>query len=49
MWGREAFLGDYRNVRVLVNHGDRCGSFAATLTERGVDASAPRLNETVTV
>jgi len=47
--GLLSFLDDYRDSRVLVNHGDRCVSFAAALAERGIDASAPRLDETVTI
>jgi putative mRNA 3-end processing factor len=46
--GLLAFLDDYRDARVLVNHGDRCASFAAALAARGFDTSAPRLDETVT-
>jgi len=44
-----AFLDDYRDSRVLVNHGDRCPAFAAELREDGYDARAPDLGETVTV
>ena len=47
--GLLAFLDDYRDGRVLVNHGDRCEAFAATLVDRGLDASAPGLGETVTL
>jgi putative mRNA 3-end processing factor len=45
--GLREFLAAYRDARVLVNHGDRCGPFAATLREDGYDASAPELGETV--
>ncbi|WP_159903282.1 MBL fold metallo-hydrolase [Salinirussus salinus] len=44
-----AFLDAYRDSRVLVNHGDRCGDFAAELRGDGYDASAPELGETVSV
>jgi putative mRNA 3-end processing factor len=44
-----AFLDDYRGSRVLVNHGDRCPTFAAELREDGFDARAPELGETITV
>ncbi|SEW13945.1 MBL fold metallo-hydrolase [Halobacterium jilantaiense] len=43
------FLDDYRERRVLVNHGDRCPAFAAELRADGYDARAPDLGETVTV
>ena len=41
------FLSDYRGAKVLINHGDRCGEFAAELREKGFDASAPELGDTV--
>ena len=44
-----SFLADYRESRVLVNHGDRCPAFAAELREDGFDARAPELGEVVTV
>ena len=44
-----AFLDAYRDSRVLVNHGDRCGDFAAELRADGYDASTPELGETVSV
>ena len=44
-----SFLADYRESRVLVNHGDRCPAFAAELREDGFDARAPELGEAVTV
>jgi putative mRNA 3-end processing factor len=47
--GLLALLDDYRDSRVLVNHGDRCRRFAAELRADGVDARAPELGETVTV
>jgi len=46
--GLLAFLDDYRNASVLVNHGDDCGGFAADLRADGFDATAPALGETVT-
>ncbi|WP_256546267.1 MBL fold metallo-hydrolase [Halobellus inordinatus] len=42
-------LGSYRDVPILVNHGDRCETFADELTERGHRASAPAVGETVTL
>ncbi|WP_121823667.1 MBL fold metallo-hydrolase [Halostella salina] len=39
------FLDAYRDVTVLVNHGDRCGAFADELRGDGYDASAPRIGE----
>ncbi|WP_200531257.1 MBL fold metallo-hydrolase [Halorubrum sp. LN27] len=47
--GLESFLDTYRGARVLVNHGDRCESFAAALREDGFDATAPELGERVEV
>jgi len=43
------FLDDYRDSRVLVNHGDQCPAFAAELREDGFDARAPDLGRVVTV
>ncbi|USZ70883.1 MBL fold metallo-hydrolase [Natronosalvus halobius] len=45
--GLESFLESYRDSRVLVNHGDRCGWFAEELRADGFDASAPDLGERV--
>ncbi|WP_227353198.1 MBL fold metallo-hydrolase [Haladaptatus salinisoli] len=45
--GLLALLESYRDSRVLVNHGDRCGAFAEELRSEGYDASAPELGETV--
>ncbi|MFW5949198.1 MAG: MBL fold metallo-hydrolase, partial [Halolamina sp.] len=45
--GLRRFLDAYGNAEILVNHGDRCGDFAAELREKGYDASAPTLGETV--
>ena len=45
--GLESFLDSYRDARVLVNHGDRCESFAADLREDGFTASAPDIGERV--
>jgi putative mRNA 3-end processing factor len=47
--GLLAFLDDYREATVLVNHGDRCEAFAADRREAGFDARAPDRGETVTV
>ena len=43
------FLDDYRDSRVLVNHGDRCAAFAEELRGDGYDATAPEIGETVSV
>ena len=43
------FLESYRDSEVLVNHGDRCGEFAAELRGDGYEASAPEFGETVEV
>ena len=47
--GLRGFLDDYRDARVLVNHGDRCPAFAAELRAEGYDATAPELGATLTV
>ena len=41
------FLDAYRDVPVLVNHGDRCGRFAEELRADGFDASAPSIGEPI--
>ncbi|MDL5362115.1 MBL fold metallo-hydrolase [Halalkalicoccus sp. NIPERK01] len=43
------FLSGYEDTPILVNHGDRCGGFAAELREAGYDASAPEVGETIRV
>jgi len=43
------FLDSYEGSRVLVNHGDRCETFAGELGERGYEASAPAIGDSVTV
>jgi putative mRNA 3-end processing factor len=43
------FLDSYRDARVLVTHGDRCGSFATELGDRGFDADAPSVGAVETV
>jgi len=47
--GLLALLEEYRDGRVLVNHGDRCDAFAEELSEMGYDATAPELGAKVTV
>ncbi|WP_276273279.1 MBL fold metallo-hydrolase [Haloarcula litorea] len=47
--GLLGFLDSYRDSQILVNHGDRCGEFAAELRADGLDAGAPALGETLTV
>ncbi|MFC7156057.1 MBL fold metallo-hydrolase [Halomarina halobia] len=42
-------LEEYRGSRVLVNHGDRCASFAEKLVGEGFDASAPALGDEIAV
>jgi len=42
-------LSAYRDVPILVNHGDRCEAFASALDADGFDATAPDLGETITV
>jgi putative mRNA 3-end processing factor len=44
-----AFLDDYRDADVLVNHGDRCEAFAAELREDGFAATAPAVGDAVDV
>ncbi|MHC3436505.1 MBL fold metallo-hydrolase [Natrialbaceae archaeon A-gly3] len=39
------FLEAYRDAEILVNHGDRCETFAEELRADGFDASAPELGE----
>ncbi|AGB38093.1 MBL fold metallo-hydrolase [Natronococcus occultus] len=43
--GLLAFLEEYADAHVLVNHGDRCEEFAADLREDGFDAAAPALGD----
>jgi putative mRNA 3-end processing factor len=47
--GLRTFLDDYQDADVLINHGDRCGAFAADLRETGHSARAPTLDETVRI
>ncbi len=47
--GLLSYLSAYRDTPVVVNHGDRCPAFATELDERGYDAAAPDLGETVTL
>jgi putative mRNA 3-end processing factor len=47
--GLFAFLDSYRDARVLVVHGDRCGAFAEELRDAGVDATAPTLGDELTL
>jgi putative mRNA 3-end processing factor len=42
-------LADYREARVLVNHGDQCERFAADLQSEGFDASAPARGDVVSL
>ncbi len=45
--GLRSLLDDYRDARVLVNHGDRCTDFAAALADDGFAASAPAVGDEV--
>ncbi|GAB7009435.1 MBL fold metallo-hydrolase [Halorubrum trueperi] len=45
--GLETFLDAYRRARILLNHGDRCGPFAADLRADGFDAHAPDLGDRI--
>ena len=47
--GLESFLNEYRDARVLVNHGDRCEAFAEDLRGEGFDASAPEIGERIEI
>ncbi|MFT4922606.1 MAG: putative mRNA 3-end processing factor, partial [Haloarculaceae archaeon] len=47
--GLRSFLDAYRDVPVLVTHGDRCGDFATELRGEGFESQAPELGETVRV
>ncbi|QCC48746.1 MBL fold metallo-hydrolase [Halobellus limi] len=47
--GLREFLADYDDATVLVNHGDRCASFAEELAADGFTARAPAVGETVVV
>jgi putative mRNA 3-end processing factor len=47
--GLREFLDAYPDAEILVNHGDRCESFAGELAADGFAAAAPDLGETVVV
>ena len=47
--GLRSLLDEYRDARVLVNHGDRCAAFAAELADDGFAASAPAVGDEVVV
>jgi len=47
--GLLALLDSYRDTRVLVDHGDRCGAFADELVADGFDASAPENGDQVSI
>jgi len=42
-------LSEYRDSRVLINHGDRCAAFAGELADEGYEASAPEPGDALTV
>ena len=43
--GLYSFLTSYRDAAVLINHGDRCEAFAASLRSRGITARAPAVGD----
>ncbi len=47
--GLRSLLSEYRDSRVLVNHGDRCEAFAGELADDGYEASAPAPGDELTV
>lgn len=47
--GLLAFLDAYQDSEIFVDHGDKCERFAAELRDDDYDATAPELNERVTV
>jgi len=47
--GLRAFLSEYRETPVVVNHGDACKQFADRLAADGYETSAPDLGETLQV
>jgi len=47
--GVVSFLDSYRDSRIVVNHGDRCGAFADELAAAGHRTVAPEIGETVSV
>lgn len=46
---REGFLERYRESEVLLNHGDRCGTFAEEPRGDGYETRAPALGGALTV
>ena len=46
--GLRSFLADYRDATIMVNHGDRCETFAEELRADGYDATAPGLGDVYT-
>lgn len=47
--GLLAFLDSYQESKIFVDHGDACERFAAELRDDGHDATAPELNDHITV
>lgn len=47
--GLRSLLESYQDVTIIVNHGDRCNTFASDLTAAGHQAMAPEIGETVSV
>jgi putative mRNA 3-end processing factor len=47
--GLRSVLDSYADSEVIVNHGDRCVSFAEELATDGITAVAPAVGETITV
>ncbi len=47
--GLRAFLDSYHDTPILINHGDRCETFAAELADDGADATAPAVGDELSV
>jgi putative mRNA 3-end processing factor len=47
--GLVSFLDAYRDSRILLNHGDRCGAFADELAAAGHRTVAPAIGESISV
>ena len=47
--GLRSFLDAYDDATVLINHGDNCEGFAATLRDEGIAASAPGVGDECSV
>jgi putative mRNA 3-end processing factor len=47
--GLRAFLEDYRETPIIVNHGDDCAGYAEELAGDGFETTAPELGEALSV